>query len=86
MEQFDDAGRRTHTRELTEDRTPTGLQQIFYGNGTIALEERFSAPDTRGRTRLEARKAWDENGRLTADDEILEDGSRQPRKAGGQRS
>ena len=42
----------------------------------------FQLATARQRLReLEARKQWDESGKLVADDTILEDGSRQ-RKAG----
>lgn len=57
----------------------TGIQQIYHANGKLAVEETYSAPDERGRTKLTARKQFDESGKLTADDEILEDGSRKRR-------
>ena len=59
-----------------------GAQQAFHENGRLAVEEQYSDPDARGRTRPTARKQWDETGKLVADDTILEDGSRQ-RKPGG---
>lgn len=78
----DDEGRLTRKETLTEQQQRTGVQQLFYPNGRLAQEDRYTAPDARGRTRLEARKQWDDSGKLLADDTILEDGSRQ-RKAGG---
>ncbi|WCM92226.1 hypothetical protein M5C99_17970 [Acidovorax sp. NCPPB 2350] len=80
-ELFNDEGRLTHRSLFTADRRPTGVQQRFHANGRLAREETFSAPDSRGRTRIEARKEWSEDGELMADDILLEDGSRQ-RKAG----
>jgi len=77
----DDEGRLTRREMLTAEQFPTGVQQQFHANGRMAQEDRYTAPDARGRTRLEARKQWDESGKLVADDTILEDGSRQ-RKAG----
>lgn len=78
----DDEGKLTRRELLTSEQQPTGVQQHFHANGRLGREDRYTAPDARGRTRLEARKQWDESGKLTADDTILEDGSRQ-RKAGG---
>lgn len=78
----DDEGRLTRRELLTEQQQRTGIQQQFHANGRVAQEDRYTAPDNRGSTRLEARKQWDESGKLLADDTILEDGSRQ-RKAGG---
>ncbi|MES2611455.1 MAG: hypothetical protein V4679_14510 [Pseudomonadota bacterium] len=77
----DDEGRLTRRELLTEQQQRTGVQQQFHANGRVAQEDRYTAPDARGRTRLEARKQWDDSGKLVADDTILEDGSRQ-RKAG----
>lgn len=77
----DDEGRLTRRELLTEQQQRTGVQQQFHPNGRLAQEDRYTAPDARGRTRLEARRQWDESGKLLADDTILEDGSRQ-RKAG----
>ncbi len=77
-----DEGKLTHRELLTTQQQATGVQQQFHTNGRMAQEDRYTAPDARGRTRLEARKQWDESGKLLADDTILEDGSRQ-RKAGG---
>lgn len=77
----DDEGRLTRRELLTEQQQRTGIQQQFHANGRMAQEDRYTAPDSRGRTRLEARRQWDESGKLMADDTILEDGSRQ-RKAG----
>ncbi|HOZ63927.1 MAG TPA: hypothetical protein PK497_05925 [Burkholderiaceae bacterium] len=85
-ESFNDAGVMTRREQLMAsgreyERNYTGPQQAFHDNGKLAFEDTWSAPDERGRTRLIARKHWDESGRLIADDEILEDGSRK-RKAG----
>jgi len=77
-----DDGQLTQRELLTPEQRPTGVQQFFHANGRLAREDTYSAPDARGRTRLTARKEWDESGQLQADDTILEDGSRQ-RKAGG---
>ncbi len=77
----DDEGRLTRRELLTAEQFPTGVQQQFHANGRMAQEDRYTVPDSRGRTRLEARRQWDESGKLLADDTILEDGSRQ-RKAG----
>ncbi|MEO6973218.1 MAG: hypothetical protein ABI135_07360 [Rhodoferax sp.] len=82
-ESFSDAGvllRRDRFLAGADDADrPIGAQQTFHGDGTLASEETWSPADASGRTRLVARKSWDESGRLTADDDILEDGSRQPR-------
>ncbi|MDA8454568.1 hypothetical protein M4R22_07325 [Acidovorax sp. GBBC 3334] len=78
---FRDDGRLTHRSLFTADRLPTGVQQRFHANGQLASEETYSAPDSRGRTRLEVRRQWAEDGELMADDVLLEDGSRQ-RKPG----
>jgi antitoxin component YwqK of YwqJK toxin-antitoxin module len=59
----------------------TGLQQSFHANGKVAVEDTYSKPDEHGRTRLIARKQWDQNGKLQSDDDILEDGSRRRGKA-----
>lgn len=56
-----------------------GIQKTFHENGQTAMEETYSPLDERARTRLVARKQWDEAGKLLADDEILEDGSRKRR-------
>jgi len=85
-ESFNDAGVLVRREQLVKaareyDRHYTGVQQAFHDNGKLAAQETWSEPDDRGRTRLVARKQWDETGRLLADDDILEDGSRK-RKAG----
>lgn len=79
----DDEGKLTRRELLTAEQQPTGAQQHFHPNGRLGREDRYTAPDARGRTRLEARKQWDESGKLTADDTILEDGSRQRKAASG---
>lgn len=81
-ELFRDDGKLAIREQLTADQHPVGAQQSFHETGKMAVEEQYSEPDARGRTRLTARKQWDETGKLVADDTILEDGSRQ-RKAGG---
>ncbi len=82
-EQYDDTGRIVSRENFVgtgnNRAQPVGLQQAFYPNGKIAVEETYSALDDRNRSRLIARKEWDESGKLTADDEILEDGSRKRR-------
>ena len=82
-ESFSDAGvllrRNRYVASPDDADVPTGVQQTFRSDGKLAAEETWSAPDVHGRTRLVARRLWDESGRLTADDDILEDGSRQPR-------
>lgn len=84
-ESFNDAGALVRREKLVAGRDYggdyTGVQQAFHDNGKLAVEDTWSNPDDRGRTRLIARKQWDETGRLVADDEILEDGSRK-RKPG----
>ncbi len=82
-ERYDDQGL-LNTRENLVAQSPfgnlrTGPQQSYHANGKLAMEETYSAPDERSRTRLIARKQWDESGKLTADEEILEDGSRKRR-------
>lgn len=83
QESFSDAGvllrRNRYVASADDADVPTGVQQTFRSDGKLAAEETWSVPDERGRTRLVARRLWDESGRLTADDDILEDGSRQPR-------
>jgi antitoxin component YwqK of YwqJK toxin-antitoxin module len=56
-----------------------GLQQYFHTNGKLASEDIYSLVDERSRSRLVARKEWDDTGKLLADDEILEDGSHKRR-------
>lgn len=75
-EKFTDDGKLASRETLTADGSATGLQQYFYGNGKLRREETYGEPDARGRTRVLTRKEWHETGTLTADDEILEDGSR----------
>jgi antitoxin component YwqK of YwqJK toxin-antitoxin module len=82
-ENYDDEGRISSRENLISqnnaDGPRTGLQQNYHANGKLALEDTYSAADERGRTRLLTRKRWDESGKLTDDDEILEDGSRKKR-------
>lgn len=80
---FDDDGKMTERQStiafgVNRDQL-TGLQQSFHANGAVAVEDTYSKPDEHGRTRLVARKQWDQNGSLQSDDEILEDGSRKRR-------
>ncbi len=81
-EMYRDDGKLARREQLNKDQWPVGAQQAFHENGRLAVEEQYSDPDARGRTRPTARKQWDETGKLVADDTILEDGSRQ-RKPGG---
>ena len=81
-EQYRDDGKLAQREQLNADQWPVGTQQAFHENGRLAVEDQYSDPDSRGRTRLSARKQWDETGKLVADDAILEDGSRQ-KKPGG---
>ena len=81
-EMYRDDGKLARREQLNKDQWPVGAQQAFHENGRLAVEEQYSDPDARGRTRPTARKQWDETGKLLADDTILEDGSRQ-RKPGG---
>lgn len=81
-EMYRDDGKLARREQLNKDQWPVGAQQTFHENGRLAVEEQYSDPDARGRTRPTARKQWDETGKLVADDTILEDGSRQ-RKPGG---
>ena len=79
-ESFDDDGKMTERQSTiafgaNRDQL-TGLQQSFHSNGKVAVEDTYSKPDDQGRTRLVARKQWDQNGKLQSDDQILEDGSR----------
>jgi antitoxin component YwqK of YwqJK toxin-antitoxin module len=82
-ENYDDQGRISSRENLISQNSyslqPTGVQQSFYNNGKLAFEDTYSSPDERGRTKLVARKQWDESGKLTDDDELLEDGSRKKR-------
>ncbi len=82
-ESYDDAGRLTARERLLtvggNREQLLGVQQSFHSNGKPAQEDTYSALDERGRTRLVARKQWDESGALLADDEVLEDGSRKRR-------
>jgi antitoxin component YwqK of YwqJK toxin-antitoxin module len=75
-EMYRDDGKLARREQLNADQRPVGAQQAFHGNGQLAVEEQYAEPDARGRTRITARKQWDESGKLLADDVILEDGSR----------
>jgi antitoxin component YwqK of YwqJK toxin-antitoxin module len=79
-ERFDDSGRLS-SRETSVGAGSyraqlVGVQQYFHANGKLAAEDTYSPLDERGRSRLTARKEWDDTGKLLADDELLEDGSR----------
>lgn len=78
-ENFADDGKLMSRETLTADGANTGLLQQFYASGKLRSETTFGEPDARGRTRVVARREWDESGKLVADDEILEDGSRKRR-------
>ncbi len=82
-ETFDDDAKMTERQSLiafgVNRNQLTGLQQSFHANGAVAVEDTYSKPDEQGRTRLVARKQWDQSGKLLSDDEILEDGSRKRR-------
>lgn len=82
-ELYRDDGKLARREQLNKDQWPVGTQQAFHENGRLAVQEQYSDPDARGRTRLTARKQWDETGKLMADDAILEDGSRQRKATGG---
>lgn len=82
-ELHDDEGQIARRERLTAEQQPTGVQQYYHPNGRLAREDTYGSPDAQGRTRLQARKEWDPDGQLQADDVLLEDGSRQ-HKAGGQ--
>ncbi|WP_235504113.1 MULTISPECIES: toxin-antitoxin system YwqK family antitoxin [unclassified Acidovorax] len=82
-EMYRDDGKLARRDQLNADQWPVGTQQAFHDNGRLAMEEQYATtPDARGRTRLTARKQWDDTGKLVADDIILEDGSRQRKPAG----
>lgn len=78
-ELYRDDGKLTRREQLNADQWPVGVQQAFHDNGRLAVEELYAEPDARGRSRVTARKQWDEAGKLLADDVILEDGSRKQR-------
>ena len=48
-----------------------GVHKSYYENGKLAQEETFD-----GKGNVKRLRSWDENGKLTADDELFEDGSR----------
>lgn len=75
-ESYSDEGKITSRETLNAENQTIGLRQVYFDNGNIMREDTYSEADTRGRTRLTKRKEWDESGKVTADDEILEDGSR----------
>lgn len=75
-ESYTDEGKIASRETLNADNQVVGLRQIYFSNGNIMREDTYSEPDARGRTRLSKRKEWDESGKVSADDEILEDGSR----------
>jgi antitoxin component YwqK of YwqJK toxin-antitoxin module len=76
VEVFDDTGQLQNKARITQRGSRTGVQQSFFSNGQVGLEETYSEPDARGNTRMLRRKTWDEKGQLLSDDELLEDGSR----------
>jgi antitoxin component YwqK of YwqJK toxin-antitoxin module len=75
-ENYADTGKIASRETLNADNQVVGLRQMYFSNGNIMREDAYSEPDGRGRTQLTRRREWDESGKLTADDEILEDGSR----------
>ena len=75
-ENYTDDGKLNSRETLTAEGNITGLQQVYYNNGKPMREDTYGEPDSRGRSRLVKRKEWDESGKVVADDEILEDGSR----------
>ena len=75
-ENYSDEGKITSRETLNADNQVVGLRQTYFSNGNIMREDTYNEPDGRGRTRLTKRKEWDDSGKVTADDEILEDGSR----------
>lgn len=75
-ESYTDEGKIASRETLNADNQVVGLRQMYFSNGNIMREDTYSEPDARGRTRLSKRKEWDESGKVIADDEILEDGSR----------
>jgi len=76
QEKFTDEGKIASRETLNASGAMMGSQQFFYGNGKLRAEITYGDADARGRTRVVARKEWDESGKLSADDEVLEDGSR----------
>ncbi len=75
-EMYRDDGKLARREQFDADQRPVGTQQAFHDNGRLAVEEQYADPDARGRSRITARKQWDDAGKLLADDIILEDGSR----------
>ena len=76
QETFSDDGKIARRETLNTSGATLGTQQIFYSNGKVRVESTYGDADTRGRTRVISRREWDESGKLTADDEVLDDGSR----------
>lgn len=75
-ESYSDQGKIASRETLNVENQTIGLRQMYFDNGNIMREDTYGEPDARGRTRLTKRKEWDEAGKVTAEDEILEDGSR----------
>ena len=71
VELFNDAGVRTFSGSRDERSRPMGVHRQFDARGTLRLEQTF---DDGGRP--VRRREFDENGRLSADDEVFADGSR----------
>ena len=82
-EMYRDNGQLAQRGHFNADHAPVGTHQAFDGSGRLVVQEQYSDPDARGRTRLTERRQWDDSGKLVADDIILEDGSRTPRTTGG---
>lgn len=75
-ESYTDDGKLSSRETLNAEGNITGLRQVFYSNGKPMREDTYGEPDSRGRSRLIKRKEWDDSGKVVADDDILEDGSR----------
>ena len=71
VEHFNDAGVRTFSGSRDERARPLGVHRNYDARGTLRLEQTF---DDNGRP--VRRREFDENARLTADDEVFADGSR----------
>ena len=71
VELFNDAGVRTFGGSRDERARPMGVHRQYDARGTLRLEQTF---DDGGRPIR--RREFDENGRLSADDEVFADGSR----------
>lgn len=77
-ELFSDDGKLVSRHTLGPSGAASGLQQYYFANGKLQREELFGEPGSAGtgRSRVLSHKEWDDTGKLVADDEVLEDGSR----------